>query len=42
MKRMQAMKAIVSYDLETNVVGLSADNTNENFRGLCRWGKAMC
>jgi hypothetical protein len=29
-------KVITSYDLKTKVVGLSADNTNANFRGLCR------
>jgi hypothetical protein len=31
---MQVMKEIVNYDLETKVVGLSADNTNTDFRGL--------
>jgi hypothetical protein len=33
------MKTIANYDSETPVVGLSADNTNTNFRGLLRRGK---
>ena len=34
----QIMKAIGSYELDTKVVGLSADNTNTNFGGLLRRG----
>jgi hypothetical protein len=33
------MKEIANYDMETKVVGLSTDNTNANFRSLCRRGK---
>jgi hypothetical protein len=37
---MQVMKkAIVNYDLETKVVGLSADNNNTNLGGLLRRSK---
>ena len=34
----QIMKAIGSYELDTKVVGLSADNTNTNFGGLLQRG----
>jgi hypothetical protein len=33
---MQVMKAIANHDLETKVVGLSADNTDTNLEGLLR------
>jgi hypothetical protein len=35
----QVMNAIANYDLETDVVWLSADNTNTDFEGLLRRGK---
>jgi hypothetical protein len=33
------MKAIANYDIETKVLGLSADNTGTNFGDLLRRGK---
>jgi hypothetical protein len=36
---MQVMKATGDYDLETKVIGLSADNINTNFGGMLRRGK---
>jgi hypothetical protein len=36
---MQVIKEIANYDLETKVVGLSADDTNTNFEGLLRKGR---
>lgn len=34
----EIMKTIASYELDTKVIGLSADNTNTNFGGLLRRG----
>jgi hypothetical protein len=36
---MQVMKAIANYDLETDLVVLSANNTSKDFRGLLRRSK---
>jgi hypothetical protein len=36
---MQGVKATANYDLETKVLGLSANNNNTNFEGLVRESK---